>query len=209
MSKVRLYGDTSGYVDLKAPDVASNVTITLPNTTGPFATEPYVDAAVAGFGGEIAVHAVNKTDTFSLTNTSFTDVTGMSVTFTPTDASNTLIVMCSLMVSKATGSRGWFFAVTDGSDVPLVQGDADGVRIRAVDYQGHQAADESNSVAYITERRDFSFTYAPGSAASLTVKLRAACQGSNALYINRNVADGNATAYGRGVSSLTVIEVAA
>ena len=207
MSKVRLYGDTSGFMDLKAPDVASNVTITLPNTTGPFATETYVDTAVASAGGLVAVHAVNKTDTFSLTNTSFTDVTGMSVTFTPTDASNTLIVMCSLMVSKATDSRGWFFVVTDGSDVPLVQGDADGVRRRAVDYTGHQAADTSNAVLYITQRRDFSFTYAPGSAASLTVKLRAACQGSDALYINRTVTDGNNTDYGRGVSSLTVMEV--
>ena len=32
MSKVRLYGDTSGFVDLKAPDVAGDVTITLPNS---------------------------------------------------------------------------------------------------------------------------------------------------------------------------------
>jgi hypothetical protein len=207
MSKVRLYGDTSGFVDLKAPDVASNVTITLPNTAGPFATEAYVDTAAASAGGLVAVHAVNKTDTFSLTNTSFTDVTGMSVTFTPTDASNTLIVMCSLMVSRATANRGWFFVVTDGSDVPLIQADADGVRTRAVDSTGHQSADSSNAVIHMTERRDFSFTYAPGSAASLTVKLRAACQGTDALYLNRTVADSNSTAYGRGVSSLTVMEV--
>lgn len=37
MSKVRLHGSVSGFVDLKPPDVASNVTITLPNTTGSLA----------------------------------------------------------------------------------------------------------------------------------------------------------------------------
>ena len=52
MSKVRLYGDTSGFVDLKAPDVASNVTITLPNTAGLFAAEAYVDSAVSGLASE-------------------------------------------------------------------------------------------------------------------------------------------------------------
>ena len=166
-----------------------------------------VAAGLSAAGGLVAVHAVNKTDTFSLTSASFADVTGMTVTFTPTDASNTLIVMCSLMVSKATANTGWFFVVTDGSDVPLVQADADGSRTRAVDTQSHQAADSGGGVTNITERRDFSFTYAPGSAASLTVKLRAACQGSDALYINRTVTDGNNTDYGRGVSSLTVMEV--
>lgn len=54
MSKVRLYGDTSGFVDLKAPDVASNVTITLPNTTGPFATETYVDSEIGAVETQVA-----------------------------------------------------------------------------------------------------------------------------------------------------------
>ena len=166
-----------------------------------------VAAGLSAAGGLVAVHAVNKTDTFSLTNASFTDVTGMTVTFTPTDASNRLIVMCSLMVSKATANTGWFFVVTDGSNVPLVQGDADGVRIRTVDYQGHQLADSGGGVTNSAERRDFSFIYSLSSAASLTVKLRAACQGADALNLNRTVADGNSTAVGRGVSSLTVMEV--
>jgi len=32
MSRIRLYGDTSGYVEFKAPDVADNNTVTFPNS---------------------------------------------------------------------------------------------------------------------------------------------------------------------------------
>jgi hypothetical protein len=32
MSRIRLYGDTTGYVELKAPDVSENNTVTLPNS---------------------------------------------------------------------------------------------------------------------------------------------------------------------------------
>jgi hypothetical protein len=45
MSRVRLYGDTSGFIELKAPDVASDSTVTLPNSD--IATESYVQATAA------------------------------------------------------------------------------------------------------------------------------------------------------------------
>jgi hypothetical protein len=30
MSRIRLYGDTTGYIELKAPDVAGNTTVEIP-----------------------------------------------------------------------------------------------------------------------------------------------------------------------------------
>jgi hypothetical protein len=30
MSRIRLYGDTSGYIDVKAPDVSSNTEVEIP-----------------------------------------------------------------------------------------------------------------------------------------------------------------------------------
>jgi hypothetical protein len=103
MSKVRLYGNTSGYVDLQAPDVAGDVTITLPNESGPFATETYVNAAVAaipaiaGIGSNVV--SVIKTDAFSSSSTSYTDVTGLTVTITPTSATSKILVFASATVS--------------------------------------------------------------------------------------------------------------
>ena len=118
MSKVRLYGDTSGFVDLKAPDVASNVTITLPNTSGPFATEAYADAAVSGLATETyvdtAVAAIPeiagigsnvvqtvKTTAFTTTSTSFVNITGFAATITPTLATSKVLVVAEYSVGSS------------------------------------------------------------------------------------------------------------
>jgi hypothetical protein len=45
MSRIRLYGDTSGYVELKAPDVSSNVVVEFPE--GPILTQSSASATYA------------------------------------------------------------------------------------------------------------------------------------------------------------------
>ena len=121
MSKVRLYGDTSGFVDLKAPDVASNVTITLPNTTGPFATETYVDAAVAGvpgIGSNVVVATLGTI--FTTTSTTYQD-TGLSATITPTAASSKVFALVTGIASSS--------GVDDSSDFAIFRGDETGTNI--------------------------------------------------------------------------------
>lgn len=44
MSRVRIYGDTSGYVELKAPDVAGNTTVEIPE--GSFVGRPEFDQKI-------------------------------------------------------------------------------------------------------------------------------------------------------------------
>jgi hypothetical protein len=53
MSKVRLYGATSGYVELQAPAVAGDVVVTLPD--GEIATESYVDNSLDGYATKSSV----------------------------------------------------------------------------------------------------------------------------------------------------------
>ena len=108
MAKVRLYGETSGFVDLKAPDVANDVTITLPNATGAFATEPYVDAAVAaipeiaGIGSNVVSTTV--TSGFSSASGTFTDVTGLNVTITPSSATSKVLIIVTIGCSDTSSS---------------------------------------------------------------------------------------------------------
>jgi len=44
MSRVRIYGDTSGYVEIKAPDVAGNTTVEIPE--GSFVGKTEYDAEI-------------------------------------------------------------------------------------------------------------------------------------------------------------------
>lgn len=101
MAKVRLYGDTSGYVDLKAPDVANDVTITLPNESGPFATENYVDSELAALSVGKVLQVVQGTLTTSFTTTASNTwtATGLSATITPATSTNKVLVLCSIALS--------------------------------------------------------------------------------------------------------------
>ena len=122
MSKVRLYGDTSGFVDLKAPDVAGDVTITLPNTSGPFATETYVDAAVAaipeiaGIGTNVVQGVV--TGTWSTTSGTFQPITGLAAAITPTSSLSKILVLVHINATANTGDYGAFFQLQrNGTDI--------------------------------------------------------------------------------------------
>ena len=62
----------------------------------------------------IQVKSVAKTDTFSSSSTSFTDVTGLSVAITPSSSSNKILVSVHLM-SAATGANSPRFNLVRGS----------------------------------------------------------------------------------------------
>ena len=210
MSKVRLYGDTSGFVDLKAPDVASNVTITLPNTAGPFATETYVDAAVAAIP-EIAgigtnVVQVVKTDTFSTTSATLVDVPDLSATITPTSTDSRVLVICQFsMAAGADPSQGVF--VLSGGNSSAYVGDVAGSRARGAVYVRVSGVDNAN--AYWSQvPASIVFLDAPNTTSAVTYKLQARRLAAGTVFLGRSGEDSNATLWGRTAGSLTAIEVA-
>jgi len=57
------------------------------------------DAVVAGIGSNVV--STTKTDVWSAASTSFTDVTGLAVTITPTSATSKVLVLASFMSGHA------------------------------------------------------------------------------------------------------------
>jgi hypothetical protein len=144
MSKVRLYGDTSGYVDLKAPDVANDVTITLPNESGPFATETYVDAAISNIPAPVQkiVQIVRVTDTVRRTTAapaSYVDA-GISVSITPTSTDNHVIVMWTVRAQHSAGGT-W-------NPVAFLRVLKNGVPIQGFEEARYDASQLSNGVGH-------------------------------------------------------------
>ena len=222
MSKVRLYGDTSGFVDLKAPDVAGDVTITLPNTTGPFATETYVDSAVSGLATEtyvddeiaaipeiagigLNVVSVTKRDTFAMSGNSFVDLTGLSVTITPTSATSKILVLASVMhMANGNNATASFLFARGGTHIGIAN--AAGSRKRSMTTRLASMVGISNNATAVSTHH---FLDSPATTSATTYKVRISSDGSGAIYVNRNETDSDNSGYARGVSSLTVIEVAA
>jgi hypothetical protein len=207
MSKVRLYGNTSGYVDLQAPDVAGDVTITLPNATGPFALESYVDAAVAaipaiaGIGSNV-VQAV-KTDTFTTASTSYTNVTGLSVTITPSSATAKVLLIAQVALG---GEPSGFLAFSGGNTSGYI-GDAASNRIQVVGFHGVDEPDLRTR--YGAEMVSMVFLDSPATASATTYNVQARARSAGLTTINRTWADSDSNTVARMASSFTVIEVAA
>ncbi len=67
-------------------------------------------------GNVLQVVSTAKTDVFSSSSTSFTDVTGLSVAITPSSTSNKILVSVHLM-SAATGANSPRFNLVRGSQI--------------------------------------------------------------------------------------------
>jgi hypothetical protein len=107
MGNVRLYGSTSGYTELAPPAVAPDGVLSLPSGTGTLLTAE---------GGKIlqvvrATDATNRTTT----STSFVDVTGMSVTITPTKNTSAIIIVASF-VPQMTTAQDLYLRITDSAN---------------------------------------------------------------------------------------------
>jgi len=107
MGTLKIKGQTSGSVSLKAPDTGSDAILTLPGTTGellPLA------------GGKI-LQIVRETDTTQrqTTSTSYVDAS-ISVTITPQKSNSAVILIWSFNIGHFSTSNYAFTAITDSSN---------------------------------------------------------------------------------------------
>jgi hypothetical protein len=114
MGNVRLYGSTSGYTELAPPAIAPDGVLSLPSGTGTLLTAE---------GGKV-LQIVRATDstTRSTTSTSFTDVTGMSVTITPTKNTSVILVLSifeAIILDTASDLVRGTFQITNSSNTAL------------------------------------------------------------------------------------------
>jgi len=158
--------------------------------------------AAVGAGGKILqVVSTTKTDTFTTTSGTYVDITGMSVSITPSSATSKVLVMVSLQgMGDPLNENGFVQLVRDSTAICI--GDADGSRQRAsvVMYDDNGTAIESYTINYLDS---------PSTTSATTYKLQAIAYGGSTAYVNRSENDGNTAARGRTASTITVMEVSA
>ena len=199
-----LTSDTSGELKLQAngADIAtvdsSGITMAAGKT---LPASALTGSLPAGMGGKILqVLQATKTDTFSTSSQSFVDVTGLSVSITPSSSSSKILVIASL----ALGNNGTH------SDARLMRnttaiaiGDASSNRTRST----FHLSSVSN-----TDIPTPSITWldSPATTSATTYKMQVAVPYSSSyvIYVNRGADDSDASYAGRLASSITVMEVA-
>ena len=155
------------------------------------------EAGNAGIGSNV-VQTV-KTDTFSTTSTSFVDVTGLTVTITPSTATSKILIIAQLNMG-ATFNGGWRLNGNGGATTYI--GDAASARTRVLSGTG-----ETGPVNPFMLSGVGVYLASPASTSAQTYKIEALAQ-SATWHLNRTGTDTDEVRFYRGASSLTAIEVA-
>jgi hypothetical protein len=175
----------------------------------PALSEDVADAVAAGLSaasnagiGSNVVQTV-KTNTFTTTSSSFTDVTDLEVTITPTSSSSLVLVLVQLnaATTPATGGSSGGWRLMRGATAIYI-GDADGLRSRG---SGRVSTRELSGATLLSYGGVFVDTPASSLAVTYGVEV---FTGAGTLFVNRTQPDTNEATEVRTASSIVAIEVA-
>jgi len=196
MSKVVIAGDASGTgtFTISAPNGNTDRTLVLPDEAGTIDT-------LGRAGNVLQVVSATKTDTFSRASQTFGNVTGLSVTITPSSTNSKILIFGTVHLSESGDVAHARFA-RDGVGIAI--GDARSNRIRATVAMG------PGMNTYYMESMSMQHLDSPSSTSALTYtwQIRSG-SGVNTVYVNRSVTDRDTVNYEpTAASSIIVMEIA-
>ena len=156
-------------------------------------------ATPAGGGGISQVVSTTKTDTFTMSSTTYADITGLSVTITPSSSSSKILIMANVNHVGTVGTSASGIRLLRDS-TPISIGDTAGSRTLT-------SGGESYGVVGVTLTGDaVMYLDSPATTSATTYKIQIQAYASTA-YVNRSGVDADSYPYFRGTSSITVMEV--
>ena len=202
MSQLKLTADSGGgTVAIKGPASTTGnaaLDLTVPGTAS--ATLDTLGRA----GNILQVKQTLKTDTFSTSVFGYTNITGLSVSITPTSSSNKILIIVHLTGAGTTSHTRVGYRVFKDGTTALGSGDAAGNRITGFGAIYHPS--DQHSVATVSA----TILDTPSDTNSHTYQVQSSnLSNSGSNYINRSETDTDAYYSMRSSSSITVMEVAA
>ena len=202
MGDLVLAGATSGTTTLTPTAVSGTTTLTLPATSGTVLTSANIGSNLPA-GSVLQVVSAAKTDTFSTASTSATDITNLSVSITPSSASNKILIMFNVNTSMENFQMSTFLV---RNSTTIFVGDTAGSRVSATTALCGVPAAGTNPF-YISNLPNVGiYLDSPSSTSSVTYKIQTKVNAGTG-YVNRSYDDTDASYRGRTPSSITVMEV--
>lgn len=190
----------------------SNTGITFPAadtikfSTGGVERMSITNSGVSGVGGKILqVIQTVKTDTFSSTTTgSDVDITGLSVSITPSATTSKILVTYDTNFSGSNAGYSANVHLKRGS-TKIYQGDAEGSRTRSTQF----VITKNDTIGHLEEIKVHGcFLDSPNTTSSTTYKISINSINTN-FSVNKTQYDSDASGVARYPSSITVMEVSA
>ena len=190
----------------------SNTGITFPSadtikfSTGGVERMSITNSGVTGAGGGKILQVVQtvKTDTTSLnTIDTWTDISGMNVSITPSSSSNKILVTAVLNTGQLQGS--YYGLRLEKGGTAIAVGDASGNRLQGYFGQGPRS---HNSML---DNTTINFLDTAGGTSAITYNIAwyIAYTNGSTLYLNRYYSGADADYNQRTISTITAMEVAA
>jgi len=170
------------------------------NLADTYAFTGTVSGAGGGKIGQVVSTHTNATG-FSTSSSTLVDVTGMSVSITPSATSSKILIQASVTCS-GTETRRFFVGLKRGSTV-IASGDASGSRLSGA-FTG--AEQEGNNAL---SNFSVSFLDTPSTTSSTTYQITGCAEGGDTFKLNVSAGDGDSASVARGASTITVMEILA
>lgn len=149
----------------------------------------------------LQVASTTKTDTFTSTSTTFTDVTGLSVSITPRENTSKILVIMTAQMNGTSGAANCQYRLMRDTTAIGV-GDVAGSRTPAT---GQAYVPDNNGVVTSSGL----VLDSPATTSALTYKVQVRLNTASTLYVNRAPTDTDTAAVARYASTITVLEVSA
>jgi hypothetical protein len=150
----------------------------------------------------VQVVTVNKTDTFTVSSQTFTDITGLSVSITPTSASNRILVLASIAIGSST-DFAYIRLLRNGTAINV--GDAASSRVQVTGAFGAY----NTTATYGMSQVPIAYLDSPATTSAVTYnfQLRSGSTAA-AVYINRTGSDRDTANYEwRTPSNIILMEI--
>ena len=212
MSKISLKHSGGNVVSLNSPTSAptsADVAFKLPNADGTsgqaIVTDGSGNLSFAGTGKILQVLQTTKTDRASASVTSgvFEDISGLSVSITPTATSSKILVSFHLHVATTVGNYTVMSRIMRGSTAIGIGDQVGSNRLRVSNVTW------SNNESYQATTMDNAFLDSPNTTSATTYKIQWTDSYGQTIYLNRGITDGDAASYPCTSSHITVMEVVA
>lgn len=188
---------------ITASQIATVNANTITSGTIPVAQIPQLTTAKLPANSILQVVQTVKTNTFTSSATSFTDITGLTATITPSSASSRILVMASVVIGHTQNYFVQIRLAKNGS--AILQGDAASSRQRTLgmvySYPALGPANEQTTWSH-------QVVDSPASTSSLTYSVQTMQENGQTQYINRLQRDDDATYEPRSASSIILMEIA-
>tara|TARA_R100000700_G_scaffold11799_1_gene16874 strand:+ start:493 stop:1101 length:609 start_codon:yes stop_codon:yes gene_type:complete len=201
MSQIKLKHSGGNSVIIAAPDSnpASDRTLKLPSDG-----DGTILTTNSSVGKTLQVLSTSKTDTFSTSSQSYTDVTGLSVSITPSSSSNKIFIILDIKVGASHEDAAFAGRLMRDSTAIYI-GDAASNRTQA----SFGTSRQSGNAGYdVLQDRQAVFLDSPSTTSAITYKVQVMGNNGRDTYVNRTQGDSDDDDTPRTASSITVMEIA-